>query len=199
MATTDNSVWQLATDGDVDEVKTRLRACPEEINKKAGPKFTTPLMQACANNHYDVVNVLLEAREVKADIRIRDKDDASCVHWAAGHSPQSLSLIISVVIQDGLEEELYTEDHEGNTPLHCAAKSGQYASCTLLVAAGVEAPLKLKNHRGFTAEMIAYKLAENKRTGDFLHKMRLCVEGKYAVDGKCYLCKLSLSFLCCNC
>ena len=177
MATSDNSVWQLATDGNIDELKTRLRACPEEINRKGGSKFTTPLMQACANNHYDVVNVLLEASEVKADISIRDKDDASCVHWAAGHSPQSLSLIISVVLQDELEEELYTVDHEGNTPLHWAAKGGQYASCTLLVAAGVKAPLKLKNHHGFTPEMLAYKVAKSKRTGDFLHQMRLRVEG----------------------
>ena len=125
------SVWQLASTCCERRKEATLQK-PEDPNPADRDDHVTPLFNASANGHLEVVQCLLDA---DADKEKADNQGFTPLHIAAGHGHQA---VVQCLLDAGADKE--TADKDGATPLHVAAMQGHQAvvQCFLDASAGKE-------------------------------------------------------------
>ena len=130
-----------ATNGQLGSVRTLLRLGGRESMTKVANKCGTPLHQAIAGGHKDIVSLLLNEG---CPINVVDSKGENVLHCAA-----RFGQIHMIKMLAGQMLDVNMSDHEGLTPLHFAATNGQLGSVrTLLRLGGRESMTKVANKRG---------------------------------------------------
>ena len=130
-----------AASGQLESVCTLLRLGGRESMTKVSGTCGTPLHQAVAEGHKDIVSLLLNEGCL---INVVDSEGASVLHIAAQCGQIHM---IEMLIEQGLD--VNKGDNEGLTPLHDAAACGQFESVhTLLRLGGRESMTKVAGNAG---------------------------------------------------
>ena len=117
-----------AAGGQLESVLTLLRLRGRESMTKVAGTFGTPLHQAVAEGHKDMVSLLLNEG---CPIHVVDSEGASVLHYAAQYGQIH---IIELWAKKGLDVNI--GDNDGWTPLHRAAANGQHESVRALLRLG---------------------------------------------------------------
>jgi ankyrin repeat protein len=104
---------------------------PTHIVSKSSGTGWTPLHEAAARNHKDVVQVLLANG---ADLNVRDSEYGDTpLHWAAENGNRD---VVELLLNKGAD--VNNRDNLGETPLHVAALNGYKSVAELLLAHGAD-------------------------------------------------------------
>ena len=129
-------LYDAATYGQLESVRTLLRLGGRESMTKVVGGFGTPLQQAVAGGHKDIVSLLLNEG---CPINVVDSEGRSVLHIATRFGQIDM---IEMLSEQGLD--VIIGDNEGVTPLHYAALYGQLESVrTLLRLGGRESMTKV--------------------------------------------------------
>lgn len=154
-------------------------------NKEIGvldPAKDTPLHVACQSNHVEAVAALVKAG---ADVNAENDLGFTPVHLAAGHSPKSLSVLVSegkvnLDINKGiLQSQSASEtDEKGLTPMHMAAVHNQPISVEILTDKGANP--NRQTEKGNTPLHLAMRFSANDAIRALVQKAKsdLFVENK---------------------
>lgn len=129
-------IHDAAIDGNLAEVKSLLTENPQLVNAKDGQNSSsTPLHMAAANNHKDIVELLIT---VGAQVNAKDKLGSTPLHWAAynGHKD-----IVDLLIANKAQVSAKTAKRD-QTPLCWATCRGHKEIVELLIAKGAEVNTK---------------------------------------------------------
>ena len=127
--------------GQLESVRTLLRLGGRESMTKVAGTIGTPLYQAVAGGHKDIVSLLLNEG---CPINVVDSKGRRVLHIAAQYSQIHM---IEMLAGQGLDVNI--GDDDGVTPLHVAAANGQLESvCTLLRLGGKESMIKVAGNAG---------------------------------------------------
>ena len=128
-------IHDAAIDGNLAEVKSLLAENPQLVNAKDDQKSSTPLHKAAANNHKDIVELLIATG---AQVNAKDKLGSTALHWAAynGHKD-----IVDLLIAGGAQVSAKTTKRN-QTPLCWATCRGHKEIVELLIAKGAEVNTK---------------------------------------------------------
>ena len=127
--------------GQHESVRTLLMLGGRKSMEKVAGTYGTPLHQAVAKGHKDIVSLLLNEG---CPINVVDNEGASALHWAAKYGQIHL---IEMLAERGLDVNI--GDNEDRTPLHFAANCGQHESvCTLLMLGGRKSMEKVAGTHG---------------------------------------------------
>ena len=130
-----------ATCGQLKSVRTLLRLGGRESMTEVAGTRGTPLHQAVAGGHKDIVSLLLNEG---CPINVVNSDGRSVLHIAVQYGQNH---VINMLAERGLDVNI--GDDEGLTPLHDAATCGQLKSVrTLLRLGGRESITKVVGTRG---------------------------------------------------
>ena len=128
----DNNGWTplhaAAACGQLKSVRTLLRLGGRESMTRVVGTHGSPLHQAVAGGHKDIMSLLLSEG---CPIDIADSEGASVLHFAAQYGRFHL---ISMLADQGLDVNI--GDNQGCTPLHYAAGRGQVTTFKELVSVG---------------------------------------------------------------
>jgi ankyrin repeat domain-containing protein 17 len=169
---------------------TVLLAINANVEDKGHKNETTPLMEACANGHKQIVQLLLKHN---ANINAQSARGNTPLHYAIQHN---YTEIVEILIKHGgsnLKLELANDN--GHTPLMEAASNGHVECSRLLIDAGAdvnthssefkETALTLASYKG-QVDMVKFLLERN---ADLEHKtdemhtalMEACMDGHVEV------------------
>ena len=127
--------------GQLESVCTLLGLGGRKSMTKVAGTSGTPLHQAVAGGHKDIVSLLLNEG---CPINVVNSKGRSVLHWAAQYGEFH---IMEMLTEQGLDVNI--GDKEGWTPLHDAANCGELESvCTLLRLGGRESMTKVAGKRG---------------------------------------------------
>ena len=130
-----------AFNGKLESVLTLLRLGGSESMTKEAGKHGTPLHQAVAGGHKDIVSLLLNEG---CPINVVDSEGRSVLHFAALCGQIHM---IEMLAEQGLDVNI--GDNKGLTPLHAAAFNGKLESVrTLLRLGGSESMTKVAGKHG---------------------------------------------------
>jgi cytohesin len=127
-----------ATAGDLAEVKRLVIDCGIDPNK--GVNGRTPLREAAAWGHPEVVEFLLEHG---ADPNIQDNNGGTPLHVAAWNGHRE---VVELLLEHGANPNV--QDDDGDTPLHLAAKNNYREVVELLLEHGADP--NIRNNEGDT-------------------------------------------------
>ena len=117
-----------ATHGQLESVRTLLKLGGRESMTKVAGIYGTPLHQAVAGGHKDIVSLLLDEG---CPINVVNIEGKSVLHIAA----QGCQIdMIDMLAEQGLDVNI--GDDEGRTPLHYAAERGHITTFNELVSIG---------------------------------------------------------------
>ena len=117
-----------AAHGQLESIHTVLRLGGRKSLAKSGREVGTPLHQAIAGGHKDVITLLLKEG---CPLTTRDCNGVSVLHAAAQFGQEEL---IAYLIDCGLDANI--EDDDGRTPLHLAVFNDQLGSVRALLRLG---------------------------------------------------------------
>ena len=144
-----------AVDGQIEAVRTLLRLGGRKSMKKVANKGGTPLHQAVARGHKDIVSLLFEDG---CPINVVDYMGTSLIHSAAEHGQID---IVEMLAGKGLDVNIGTSN-KGWTPLHSAAVGGQIESVhTLLRLGGKKSLTKVAETAGTPLHVAVVKGHKN--------------------------------------
>ena len=129
-------IHDAVIDGNLAEVKSLLAENPQLVNARDDQNSSsTPLHKAAANNHKDIVELLIATG---AQVNAKDKLGSTALHWAAynGHKD-----IVDLLIAGGAQVSAKTTKRN-QTPLCWATCRGHKEIVELLIAKGAEVNTK---------------------------------------------------------
>jgi uncharacterized protein len=138
-------VFEAATAGDAKRVAALVDADPALANAVARDGYS-PLGLASFFKRRDVVKVLLE-RGAKPSVPSRDQGFTPLHSAVATDAGDAIHEIVRLLLDAGADPN--AKSHEGGTPLHSAAFTGDLAIAKLLLASGAD--LEATDGKGRTA------------------------------------------------
>jgi ankyrin repeat protein len=138
-------VFEAATAGDAKRVAALVDADPALANAVARDGYS-PLGLASFFKRRDVVKVLLE-RGAKPTVPSRDQGFTPLHSAVATDAGDAIHEIVRLLLDAGADPN--AKSHEGGTPLHSAAFTGDLAIAKLLLASGAD--LEATDGKGRTA------------------------------------------------
>jgi 26S proteasome non-ATPase regulatory subunit 10 len=88
--TIDTRIHDAAKSGDLEKVKTLLKANPDLVSSK-DDEGRTPLHSAAANGQKDVAELLLAS---KADVDAKNNSGCTPLHYAVGHGHEDVAELL---------------------------------------------------------------------------------------------------------
>jgi len=133
-ASSSSNILEAAQKGDWPKVNVLLRGNPSLIFSKADDG-RTPLHNAAANGHKDVVELLLSS---KATVNAKDNNGRTPLHHCAGDTAAAKDRKDVAELLLARKAEVSAKDKDGYMPLHFAAGSGYSDVAALLLAKRAE-------------------------------------------------------------
>jgi ankyrin repeat protein len=151
-----------ARSGSLDITKQLIQA-KSKVNVAEKENNLTPLDLAAYNDHYGVVDILVEN---KADLKKKDKYGRTLLHWASTHGKSKL---VATLLKQRIPVDP-TDEHK-RTPLHWAAQGGHNDVISQLLEN--KADVNKKDKYGDTSLVIAAFFGHSKEVSNlFEHGAR---------------------------
>ncbi|KAH8145403.1 uncharacterized protein LAJ45_10524 [Morchella importuna] len=130
----------------------------------------TPLYCAVKNGHYEAVDTLLSFQYGALVTGAgRDETGATILHWAALRNPHIIQRLVQCArLYKDVGFDINIVDGAGETPVHWAARAGQYRTLRALVAAG--AKVDVVSGVGKTPLHVVFEGTPHEKTVDALLK-----------------------------